>query len=286
MRIAALQRRVEADPEHYLVEPIVELVLAPDPVNFRRLTDDPAHSLARAEEGVGVLEDHLHPEGVVGVLAAAHPCHRAPAELDGSVRRLVDAGHRPAQGRLAAARFADEPTTSPVSIARSTPSTARTTSSRKFAPSLVAARATRSRGLTKCLDTPCRLSRVEVIARRPDGGRTPRDRRRRCAAPGHRRNDASPVGSVRGTGIRARRRSARASSRGSGQAPFPRRCDSESSRSDPACTDAPVHPAHRPGHSPVELLPIDTGIPKSACRESLADPGGKRSSLMSMARRS
>ena len=108
VRVTALQRRIETDPEHHLVEPVVELVPAPDPVNSRRFTDDLAHALARAQGCIGILEDHLHLERVIVTFAPAHLRHRALTKFDGSARRLVNPGDHAAQGRFAAAGFADQ----------------------------------------------------------------------------------------------------------------------------------------------------------------------------------
>ena len=136
VRVTTLQRGIEADPQHHLVEPVVDLVPAPDSVNLRRLPDDPAHPLTRTQRGVGVLEDHLHLERVVLALASAHLRDVSPAKRDFTARGLVYAGDDTAQRGLAQPDSPTSPTTSPDSIDRSTPSTARTTSSRRSAPSL------------------------------------------------------------------------------------------------------------------------------------------------------
>ena len=72
----------------------------------QRLGDDRANPLAWVERLVGILEDHLQaPAELVHVALAVHAL-AVEGQLAG--RGLDQAQHRPGEGRLAAARFADD----------------------------------------------------------------------------------------------------------------------------------------------------------------------------------
>ena len=80
-----------------------------EPVRAQRLADDPADAVARVERGERVLEDHLHPPTQRAEVALAQPRDVLPVEEDPAVGGLVQAQDRAPDGRLAAARLADEP---------------------------------------------------------------------------------------------------------------------------------------------------------------------------------
>ena len=97
---------------------------------------------------------------------------------------------------------------------------------------------------------------------------------------GNPRNRALRNGSSGPAGTAARCISKR---RAAPSAAATRRSSSASAGASPA---RPLGSTFQAGHSPAGPLATDTVIPMSAGRESFADPGGMRPSLMSMARRS
>src|SRR3954451_3550226 len=110
VRVAVAQVGVEADLVEQLRDARLERGARPgDAMQPQRLAHDRTVRHARVQRGVRVLEDHVH-------LAPQRP-HRAPRgvrdvgapQADGARGRLDEAQDAVADGRLAAARLADEP---------------------------------------------------------------------------------------------------------------------------------------------------------------------------------
>src|SRR3546814_2316955 len=108
MRITALVSRIEADAQHHLVDIAIQVPHRHQAVVTRCLTDDLRDAHAWIERGVRVLEDHLDLQRRGLGVAPLQPGYVAAAEGDGAFRLRQDAGDDPAEGRLAAARLADE----------------------------------------------------------------------------------------------------------------------------------------------------------------------------------
>ena len=97
--------RVEADVVERPPHPLLAL-LGGDSLDPQRLVDDRRDALARVQGLVGVLEDHLHALAEGPLLALAGD--DLPLEGDLAGRRLLQAEHRPRQGRLPATGLADD----------------------------------------------------------------------------------------------------------------------------------------------------------------------------------
>ena len=109
VRISAGEIGRKADESEQLGNPLLARTRrAGEVMDVERLTEDIGHRLPRVERGEGILKDDRH--------VAPHPPHRArpqaqdvpalEAHLAGG--RLDQAQDRPAQGRLAASRLADQ----------------------------------------------------------------------------------------------------------------------------------------------------------------------------------
>ena len=107
VRMAAHVIGRQPDAAEEVGDAVAELAAAGEAMDDQRLADQLAHGHARVERGIGVLEDHLD--------GAPDRLQRATAEAGG--RASVDADvalpgdeveERPAGGRLAAPRFADQ----------------------------------------------------------------------------------------------------------------------------------------------------------------------------------
>ena len=140
VRKAAHQRRIEADAVRAASRRSRLLLAAGDEaVRDRRLADDVDDAHPRIERRVRILEDHLHLELLQ---RAPRPAAARRATRRASSARLRSARSSPTASRpsvdLPQPDSPTRPTTSPGAIARSTRSTACTTSSRTPAPKQVA----------------------------------------------------------------------------------------------------------------------------------------------------
>jgi hypothetical protein len=77
-------------------------------VNLHRLAHDPRDAVARVERGEGILEDHLHPATQFADASLATLRDVLAVKEDPARRRLVETQDCAADGRLPAARLADE----------------------------------------------------------------------------------------------------------------------------------------------------------------------------------
>jgi hypothetical protein len=78
-------------------------------VHAQRLADDAPDAVPRVERGERILEDDLHAPPQRAQLALTQVRDVLAVEHDPSAGRLVKPQQRPADGRLAATRLADEP---------------------------------------------------------------------------------------------------------------------------------------------------------------------------------
>ena len=260
VRKAPHQRRVETDAVQLQADVFDLRVGADEAVRDRRLADDVDDAHPRIERRVRILEDHLHLELLARARRRRVQMRRA-ARRARSARLRTAAAARPRGGPSVDLPHPDSPTrptTSPGAIARSTPSTACTTSSFRPAPSSIADLARRRRATcTKRFDTP----RSSTSARHAGGGATglrrcahgrcsassgwwqrtvcPRAGRRSAASPA---SSAQTVGRVRAAlAKRAARRQVERRRRHAGNLLQPRAARAAStapSRAAPACTDA------------------------------------------------
>src|SRR6185369_6855870 len=108
VRVARARVGIETDQAQKLGDARGPLAAVADAVDLERLGQDGADGVARVERAERVLEDDLH--------VAPPPRQRAPVELedilareaDAAAARLDQAQERAAEGRLAAARLADD----------------------------------------------------------------------------------------------------------------------------------------------------------------------------------
>ena len=98
----------QADRLQQLAHRLAEL-LAAAAVHAQRLADHARNRVARVQRRVRILEDHLHPPPQRAHLRLAEVGDVGAVEGDLPGGRLVEAEERAADGRLAAARLADEP---------------------------------------------------------------------------------------------------------------------------------------------------------------------------------
>ena len=82
--------------------------VAAEPVDAQALADAVADRRPRVEAGVGVLEDDLHPPAVGLEVGALERRELGAVELDRPGGRLDEPQDEPTDGRLAAARLADQ----------------------------------------------------------------------------------------------------------------------------------------------------------------------------------
>src|SRR5262249_27125059 len=85
------------------------LVLVSDTMDDQRFADDLTHRHARIERGIGILKDHLNVATEPEQLVARRMSNLFSFEKDFAFGGILQTHHSPAQGRLAATRFADEP---------------------------------------------------------------------------------------------------------------------------------------------------------------------------------
>ena len=109
VRIAAHQRRIEADAIEHRRDVIALLARADQPMRDRRLAHDVDHAHARIERRVGILEDHLHLELLPARVGCGEARERLPAPIALAGGQREQSGGEAAERRLAAPRFADQP---------------------------------------------------------------------------------------------------------------------------------------------------------------------------------
>src|SRR5207244_2883584 len=109
VREAVVVLRRKPDRLEQLLDLLLTAALVPDAVDLHRVADDRPDALARVERRVRVLEDHLHLAPQRPQRPRAQPADRGAAEDDVAGGGLEQPHNRPAEGRLAAARLADEP---------------------------------------------------------------------------------------------------------------------------------------------------------------------------------
>ncbi len=108
VRVAAHQRRVEADLVQHQPHVLDLLLLRHDAVDHRRLADDVDDAQARIERRIRVLEDHLRAQLLAPRLRWRQAGQRLPLPEALAGRRLQQARGQATQRRLAAARFPDQ----------------------------------------------------------------------------------------------------------------------------------------------------------------------------------
>ena len=99
---------IEAHDAQQLLHPLLAAGRVADAVDGQRLADDVAHSHARIQRGIGVLEDHLHVTASAPHVAAADLGQFVVGKLHAAGRGHFQLQDSPAGGRLAAAAFADQ----------------------------------------------------------------------------------------------------------------------------------------------------------------------------------
>src|SRR5262249_25567541 len=100
---------VQADPLEPADDPLLPLLGRPEAVDVRTFGGGVADRPPGGQAGVGVLEDHLRLARVgLPLLAVELPRVVLAAEAEGAARGVVHADENPPEGRLAAARLADQ----------------------------------------------------------------------------------------------------------------------------------------------------------------------------------
>ncbi len=110
--LVGIARAVGCRQAHTLeqrVDPAIGLRAARQTVQHQRPAQHLAHGVARVERAVGILEHHLAQAAQPFQPGAARVAEILARERDGAAVSLLEAQHQASEGRLAAARLADQP---------------------------------------------------------------------------------------------------------------------------------------------------------------------------------